>query len=180
MRKAMLAAAVCIVLSPLPAFAPPVTPCRLRLVGTFITAKTGHEMSVVVHLTVRGNDFSPPWFNVRMRCSSRPDNDCFLADGDFRIDLAEPTNGGFGGTTEVFTIRRRDSSEVCQFQARTGYFRRNGCFGSLGGTFECPPEGVVPVSGNFGWTVDTCKCLRPRESPNTNLRHNAGQGRRSG
>ena len=82
MKNALLLAVVLgVILSPLPAFAFPVTPCRLRLVGVFVAARADHEMSVVVRLTVRGNDFSPPWFNVHMRCDSRPDNDCFLADG---------------------------------------------------------------------------------------------------
>jgi hypothetical protein len=160
MKNALLFAVVLgIILSPLPAFAPPVTPCRLRLAGVFVTTKeASYQMSVKIRLTVRGNDFSPPWFNVHMRCDSRPDNDCFLADGDFRVDLDEDSTSRFGAPTKVFTIPRRDRPEVCQFRASTGYFRRNLCFGSLVGTFECPSEGVVPVSGNFGWTVDTCRC----------------------
>ena len=32
--------------------------------------------------------------------------------------------------------------------------------GALIGTFVCPPEGGVPVSGNFRWTVDACECRR--------------------
>ena len=157
-------AALCIVLAPCPVLGFKTAPCHLRLAGRFVSPRYDYDMQVAVRLTVHGGGEGPGYLSGRMRCTSRNKSDCFLADGTFNVDFEPEADGNhIGGRTGVgFTMPRRGGSAggggVCELEAVTGYSRRNGCFGALIGTFVCPPEGVVPVSGNFGWTVDTCKC----------------------
>ena len=163
MTNAMLTlAALCVVLSPLPALAiPPGPDCHLRLAGRFVATNfiSDYDMRVAVRLTVHGDPEGPPYLYGRMRCTSRDKNKCLLADGKFVANLnPHPDRRNLIGFRTHFTIPRRggSSGDVCELEAVTGYFRGCGCFGALIGTFVCPPEGVIPVSGNFGWTVDTC------------------------
>ena len=160
MKNAMLGfAAACVLLFPLSAHALRTAPCRLRLTGRFVSPDYSRDMEVAVRLTVRAISESL-WLEGRMRCTSVA-FDCFLSDGEFGVRLEPHDDGNHVGLrTSGFLLNRRNvSADVCELRAVTGQFRPNHCFGAIIGTFECPPEGGVPLRGNFGWTVDTCRCL---------------------
>lgn len=159
----LLAVFIGVVLSPGRAFAPAPTPCHLRLTGRFVSPTYSYDQYVKVKLKIHGNGEDPPILTGRMRCNRRWTVDCFLADAAFDVSLETHGDGNhIGFKTPAFTMPRTDRlGGVCELQGVTGDIRRNLCFGALIGTFTCAPESIIPMSGNFGWTVDTCKCLRP-------------------